>query len=664
MTRPLAPRPRPLSKRPRTADAALAGLVLAVVGLMIVPLPAWLLDLLLATNLTVSVAVLLVALYAGHALKVTTFPTLLLITTLVRLSLNVSSTRLILLHAYAGEVIQSFGRFVVHGNYVVGAVIFLILALIQFVVIAKGSERVAEVGARFTLDAMPGKQLAIDAELRAGSIDRREATRMRRELAREGHFYGAMDGAMKFVKGDVIASFFITIINIVGGLGVGIGQRGMEPLSALKRYGLLTIGDGLVTQIPALFLATAAGVLVTRVSGETSDRPLGEDLAVQIFGVPWALRMAGGFALVLSLVPGLPTIPFLCVGLLLLALSMLRARQLVKSPTRTSGADRAAPTGSGDSDRFVPTVSAWSLAVGPGLAAGMNDRVTGRARHAGLGTAVEAVRTTLFQQLGVPLPPCHPEVSDELGSRQIRVDVRELPVGDFTLDADVQPEALAEEVAERVLAILRPHAAELLGMAETRCLLDNLERVDPTTARQVIPKPVSLTLLADVLRRLVEEGVTIRDLRTILEALAPIAHAEQDPVTLSEHVRSHLSRTITLALTSGSGRVAVYQLDPSLEETIRDAISRTPAGSFLVLAPTAGREIVAAVRNLAARAATPPAQPRVLLTQPDIRRFVRQLVQHDLPGLQVVSHADLLPNTTIESLGRATLPPACEASPA
>ena len=259
------------------ADAVLAGLVIAVVGLMVVPLPTWLLDLLLASNLASSVAILLVSLYVSDALKIAAFPTLLLLTTLIRLALNVSSTRLILLQANAGHVIEAFGQFVVRGNYVVGGVIFLILSIIQFIVIAKGSERVAEVGARFTLDAMPGKQMAIDAELRSGSIDGAEARSRRRTLARESQFYGAMDGAMKFVKGDVIASFLITLINIIGGLAIGVGQRDMEAVGALKRYGLLTIGDGLVTQIPALVIATAAGVLVTRVASEEPDTPLGEE---------------------------------------------------------------------------------------------------------------------------------------------------------------------------------------------------------------------------------------------------------------------------------------------------------------------------------------------------------------------------------------------------
>src|SRR3954451_19991578 len=300
------------------AELGLALLVISVVAMMIVPLPTWLLDVLIASNLSIAVAILLVVLYVPDALAIATFPTILLLTTLFRLALNVSSTRLILLQANAGDVIKAFGTFVVRGNYVVGAVIFLILTIIQFIVIAKGSERVAEVGARFALDAMPGKQMAIDAELRSGAIDGSEARARRRMLVRESQFYGAMDGAMKFVKGDVIATLLITVVNILGGLAIGIGQKGLEPVAALKRYGLLTIGDGLVTQIPALLIATGAGVLVTRVASEEADTPLGAELAGQLFGQPQALRVGSFFVLLLSLIPGLPIVPFLVIGALLL----------------------------------------------------------------------------------------------------------------------------------------------------------------------------------------------------------------------------------------------------------------------------------------------------------------------------------------------------------
>src|SRR5450755_865396 len=337
------------------ADAVLAGLVIAVVGLMVVPLPTWLLDLLIASNLAGSVVILLVSLYVSEALKIGSFPTLLLITTLIRLALNVSSTRLILLQADAGEVIRAFGTFVVRGNYVVGAVIFLILTIIQFIVIAKGSERVAEVGARFALDAMPGKQMAIDAELRSGAIDGAEARIRRRSLVRESQFYGAMDGAMKFVKGDVIASLLITLVNILGGLAIGVGQKGLEPVAALKRYGLLTIGDGLVTQIPALVIATGAGVLVTRVASEEADTPLGAELANQLFSQPQALRIGGFFVLLLALVPGLPTLPFLAIGALLFLGSRARTKTLRSTKERALTEPAPRRTSSGDTDlRFVP----------------------------------------------------------------------------------------------------------------------------------------------------------------------------------------------------------------------------------------------------------------------------------------------------------------------
>src|SRR4051794_12407624 len=325
--------PSPLNlTRPKArfsvADAVLAAIVIAVVALMVVPLPTWLLDLLIASNLAGSVVILLVSMYVSEALKIASFPTLLLITTLIRLALNVSSTRLILLQANAGDVIKAFGGFVVRGNYVVGAVVFLILTIIQFIVIAKGSERVAEVGARFVLDAMPGKQMAIDAEVRAGTLDGNEARRRRRSLARESQFYGSMDGAMKFVKGDVIASLVITAINILGGLAIGVAQKGMPVVDALKRYGLLTIGDGLVTQIPALVLSTAAGVLVTRVASEEPDTPLGEELSRQLFGLPKAMRVAGVFVLLLAVVPGLPAIPFLVIAAALFLIARARQRQI------------------------------------------------------------------------------------------------------------------------------------------------------------------------------------------------------------------------------------------------------------------------------------------------------------------------------------------------
>ncbi len=635
------------------ADAVLAGLVIAVVGLMVVPLPTWLLDLLIASNLAGSVVILLVSMYVSEALKIASFPTLLLITTLIRLALNVSSTRLILLQADAGEVIRAFGQFVVRGNYVVGAVIFLILTIIQFIVIAKGGERVAEVGARFALDAMPGKQMAIDAELRSGAIDGSEARARRRSLVRESQFYGAMDGAMKFVKGDVIASLLITVVNILGGLAIGIGQKGLEPVTALKRYGLLTIGDGLVTQIPALLIATGAGVLVTRVASEEADTPLGAELARQLFGQPQALRVGGFFVLLLSLIPGLPTLPFLAIGVLLLFGSRARGKVLRKADE--APLTEVTPRRAGSAAmRFVPTVTPWGLEVSADLASFEDDEFRGtEVRRPGLRSAISAVREIVFRDLGVPLPPGRLAENAQLPARHVLLSIHEVPAHVFTVPAEVTDALLAEFVVGQVLSVLQTRAVDFLGIAETQGLLDELEQLAPATVRQVVPKPVAVTLLADVLRRLAEERVNIRDLRAILEALALVGHVERDPLNLAEFVRSQLRRPLTHALTQGGRELSVVLLEAQIEDTIRAAVSRTPAGSFLTLAPPAARDVVSAVRR--ALPSERSEAPLVVLTQPDIRRFVRKLLELDLRDVRVVSYAELLPEVAIRPVGRATL---------
>jgi type III secretion protein V len=642
------------------AELALATMVVAAVAMMIVPLPTWLLDLLIAANLSLSVAILLVVLYVPDALAVATFPTVLLLTTLFRLALNVSSSRLILLQANAGDVIKAFGNFVVRGNYVVGAVVFLILTIIQFVVIAKGSERVAEVGARFVLDAMPGKQMAIDAELRSGSIDGAEARRRRRLLARESQFYGSMDGAMKFVKGDVIASLFITVVNILGGLAIGVGQRDMEVVDALKRYGLLTIGDGLVSQIPALVLSTGAGVLVTRVASEEPDTPLGEELSRQIFGLPKALGAASVFVLVLALVPGLPAPPFLVLAAMLAFIARARSKQIARAELRA--ATEPPPVerhGEGRASPFVPVVVPWSVEVAADLGSALDEAGPRAAARGAIGirSAVFALRERLFAELGVPLPPPTVRVRADLPRAQVVVSLFEVPARVFTVPEAAPPDEVAALVADAAATLLRTRAADFLGIAETQRLLDELEQIAPATVRSVVPKPVPLTLLTDVLRRLLEEGVSIRDLRVILEALSTAAATEKDPLALTELVRVHLRRALTYRLTHGHGQLGVVLVDPTIEDTIRRAVTRTAAGAFLALPPAASRDLVAAMRRAAAEAAAqaPGAGGVVILTQPDIRRFVRKLVEADLPDATVVSFAELLPEVNLRPLARANL---------
>ena len=661
------PRPRraslPLSSL-GGADAGLAIGVVLIVALMVVPLPTWMLDILLAGNLSAAMAILLVVLYVPDAISIATFPTLLLITTLFRLALNVSSTRLILLQANAGEVIRAFGQFVVRGNYVVGAVVFLILTIIQFIVIAKGSERVAEVAARFVLDAMPGKQMAIDAEARSGAIDGNEARHRRRQLARESQFYGAMDGAMKFVKGDVIASVIIIFVNILGGLAIGIGQRGLGMETALKRYGLLTIGDGLVTQIPALVLSTAAGILVTRVASEEPDRSLGRELAAQIFGIPKALQVAGVFVLGLAIVPGLPALPFAFLGVLLLFAAQTRARQ-IRGEARRAAAEppRAASTGARHGPVFLPVVVPFAIEISRDLAPLLEDEARGEdVVRPGIFTVAQKIRDRIFTELGVPLPAARVRSDGTLAERHIVISLFEIPARVMTFAPEASAAEMLAELESAALALLRARAADFVGMAETQLLLDQLEQITPALVRQTVPKPVTLSLLADVLRRLVEEGVSIRDLRTILEALSMVAATEKDPLNLTEFVRSQLRRATTYRLTGGRRELSVCLLDPSIEEAIRHAVTKTSAGSFLALSPAAGRDVVAAIRRAmaegqtAAPAAGPaPPSTNVILTQPDVRRFVRKLVEVELPEATVVSFAELLPEISLRPVARATL---------
>jgi type III secretion protein V len=537
----------------------------------------------------------------------------------------------------------------VRGNYVVGAVVFLVLTTIQFVVIAKGSERVAEVAARFALDAMPGKQMAIDAELRGGSIDGIEAKRRRRSLQRESQFYGAMDGAMKFVKGDVVASVIIVLVNIVGGLAIGVAMKGLPIVDAMRRYGLLTIGDGLVTQLPALVLSTAAGVLVTRVASEEADTPLGDELVRQLLGVPKALQVAGGFVVLLAVVPGLPASPFLVLGAALLAIGSARSRATTAAQRRA--ATEAAPTdrarARGNEPTFIPLIVPWSIEVAPDLIPLLEKDTEG------LREMATRVREQVFADLGVPLPAPRLRATAGIPEGGVRLTLHEVPSDVFDLPADGSDDDRISWLRDRITARLRVRAADFLGLAEVQRMLDELEQFAPATVRNVVPKPVTVVLLSDVLRRLVEEGISVRDLRGVLEGLSTVAVNEKDALNLTEYVRAHMRRAITYRLTAGLGQLDIILLDPLIEDTVRRAITRTPAGAFLALPPQAARDILASVQ----RALTGTGQASaslVILTQPDIRRFVRKLLEPDLPNIAVVSFAELLPEVALKPVARAT----------
>ncbi len=632
-------------------EGGLALMVIFVLSLMIVPVPTWALDILLSANLSLSVAILLVVLFVKEPIAVATFPTVLLITTLFRLGLNIASTRLILLQANAGDVIRSFGEFVVRGNFVVGAIVFLILTMIQLLVVAKGAERVAEVGARFALDAMPGKQMAIDAELRSGAIDGNEARRRRRTLSRESQFYGAMDGAMKFVKGDVIASLLIVLINLFGGLAIGILQRDMDAAGALRRYGILSIGDGLVSQIPSMVLALAAGVLVTRVASEEEETPLGDELVKQLFGVPKALFVASAFVLLLSLVPGLPTLPFLVVAAALFLAGRARLKQMDREAHDADARPHAQKVTPRDADKpFVPVVIPLSVEVGSGLASLLVDE----GESLGVRSLAFALREQLFHELGVSAPPPFVSVSVQLADRAICLSISEVPIVKVELAENDERRDLLVKSVDVLFPAMRRRAAEFLGLHDVQRALDMVEEHYPAAVRSVVPKPIALPLLADVLRRLVDEGHSIRDLRAVLEALATASPQDRDPLALAELVRMQHKRVITHRVTGGATSARVVIVDGVIEETIRRGIQQTAGGAFLALAPAVTRDIAGAVRRAFGEAqhAWGAQSQHALLTQPDIRRFVRKLIELEFPEVMVISFAELMPEVTLSVVGK------------
>jgi len=617
----------------RYSDLLLAGLVAVIVGMMIVPLPAFVLDLFVTLNIAAAVSLLLIAIYVSEALRIATFPSLLLITTLFRLAIEVSATRLILLKANAGQVIHAFGNFVVAGNLVVGAVIFFILTLIQFIVIAKGSERVAEVGARFTLDAMPGKQMSIDAELRTGHIDAAEARRRRALLTRESQFFGAMDGAMKFVRGDAIAGIVVLLTNIVGGLIVGIVQKGMDPAAAAKTYTLLTIGAGLVSQIPALIISTAAGIIVTRVSSEEDG--LGQDIGRQILAQPKALAVAAALLGLLALVPGLPTAPFaVLAGLLgLTAFRIFQLDRLAAPRRRIAGVENSAPL-------LLPIAIDLSTELSQSLAA-----------QGGLGRLerqlLPAARERFFAETGIPLPAIcvRPNVAGLTGATYL-LQLQEVPMARGEAAAGAPEEA----IVLHLLKILRRHGHEFVGIEETQSLLDQLARTQPALVREVVPKVVAPARLAEILRRLAEEGISLRNLREILGALADRAPADSDPVGLTEQVRASLRRPITFAHTGGSGVLPMYSLDPMIEDTLREAVQRDASGATLALEPELSSDIVKAV----GRAVVDNPAP-VIVTAADIRWHLRHLLESEHREIAVLSYQEIEPDVKLESLGRITV---------
>ncbi|MEW9081091.1 flagellar biosynthesis protein FlhA [Caldanaerobacter subterraneus] len=669
----------------KASELTIALFVVGIVFLVIIPVPPLVMDFLLIFNITLSIIILLTTMYVKDSLDFYVFPSILLVTTLIRLALNISSTRLILTHAYAGGVIQAFGSFVIGGNPVVGFIIFLIIAIVQFIVITKGAERVSEVAARFTLDAMPGKQMAIDADLNAGLITEREALERRKQVQQEAKFYGAMDGASKFVRGDAIVSIIVIIINIVGGFIIGMAMKGMDANTALHTYTLLTVGEGLVNQIPALLISTATGIIVTRASSEFN---LGEDIVRQIFSEPRILKMASLLLFALVLVPLLPKLPLILMGSLFAYLGFattkrveikeeeqeesIRELESIRDPKKVYELLQIDPIELEFGYELIPLASGELL-----------DRIVMIRRQIALelGIVVPMIRL----RDNIQLKPNEYVIKikgNEIARGKVYVD-RYMAMTAGEIEEDVEgirerepafglPAIWVDEnerskveargytvvdvptvIATHLTHIIKQHAHELLGRQEVQNLIDNIKSTHPTLVEELIPKIMTVGEVQKVLSNLLREGIPIRDLVTILETLADYAPTAKDTDVLTEYVRQALARTISNRYASG-GRIEVITLDPAVEQIISSSITQTEHGSYLAIEPSTAQRILRNIQEVSKNVSLRGIQP-VILTAPVTRFYLRKLVEQISPDIVVLSYNELLPNIEVISVGTVKL---------
>jgi flagellar biosynthesis protein FlhA len=673
---------------------AAVGVVL-VVTMLIIPLPPMMLDLLITLNISAALAVVVATMYLGKALDFAAFPSLLLLTTMFRLAINVSVTRLILTTGDAGSVVKSFGQFVVSGNVIVGLVIFLILVVIQFVVVTNGAGRVAEVGARFTLDAMPGKQMAIDADLNAGLITDDQARSRRAEIAREADFYGAMDGASKFVKGDAMAAVLITAINLVGGIVVGMLQHHLPFSSATHQYSLLTVGDGLAAQIPALLISVATGIIVTR---SASEKDLGSDIANQVLRQRKAPLVAGAVISAFALIPGLPKLPFLFMGGMFAAAGWAVRNGMPEEVEAAAAAalpppEEPEPTVSKDSVIKELPIDPLELGIGFGLVPLVD-------RRSGGGTLVRRVsmiRRQIAGELGMVIPPVRIHDEIDLDSHEYVFKVRGSEVargrimaghqlamdpGDiggtlpgipttepaFGLPAIWVPESQHAEaealgytvvdgesvIVTHLTETIRRHAAQLLTRQDVKQLLDQLKETNEAVVTEVVPEVLSLGEIQRVLQALLAEGVSIRDLGTIVEAVGDKARITRDPSLLAEYARQALGRAITAPHLDAQQTLRAITLDPSIEQEVATSITQTTDGEYLAMEPARAQAVLGALRTQSDHAAARIGVRPVLLCSARVRRHLRRLVEHAVPHLSVCSYNEIAPGINVETIGVVT----------
>ena len=669
-----------MAQRPQELMVA-AGIV-TILGVMVMPIPTVFLDLLLSFSITFALIVLMVAVFMLSPLEFSVFPSLLLIITLLRLSLNIASTRIILLNgdrgsSAAGQVIESFGSFVVGGNYVVGTVIFIILVMINFIVITKGSVRTSEVAARFTLDAIPGKQMSIDADLNAGLITEQDARTRRKNLEREADFYGSMDGAIRFVRGDAIAGILITLVNIIGGFAIGVFQQGMDASEAAQVYTLLTIGDGLVSQLPALVVSTAAGLVVTRA---VSDKNLPGELVKQLLDQPYAFVIASGILFFFGLIPGLPHFPFLLMSLVAGFIAFYKMQDNEKVEQKQllkKEADAKVPIP--EKVESILPLDVMELEVGYELIP-----LVDADRNGELLERIKSIRRQFALEMGFIVPPLHIRDNLQLKSNEYAVLIkgvdiargsimmgRILAMNPGTTDREIDgintteptfglpavwvPSSKKQEaqmagytvvdpatvITTHIKETIKRHAHEIMGRQETQALLEKFKETNPKVVEELIPNALTLGKVQRVFQNLLREQISIRDLRTILEKLSDYASLSQDPDVLTEYVRQGLARPITKQYQSNDGTLSVMTLDRGIEDAIEGSIQRSEGGAFLALEPNVAERFLTRLKTMIEKITPNIETSPVLLASPGLRMHIRKFTERFLPELVVISHSEI-----------------------
>ena len=681
----------------RQGDVFLGVGVVVILFVMLVPLPTFVLDIMLSLSSSLSLLVLLTAMFMTSPLEFSIFPSLLLVTTLLRLALNVASTRLILLNGdqgpdAAGEVIRSFAEFVVGGSYVVGAVIFLILFILNKIVITAGTTRIAEVAARFTLDAMPGKQMAIEADLNSGLIDEAEATERRHNIRKEADFYGAMDGAGKFVQGDVTAGLFITLINLIGGILIAMLQKGMSWSDALTTFSLLSIGDGLVSTIPSIIVSTAAGLIVSRAAAEAK---MGEEYIAQLTYNSRVLKLASAVLFVFALVPGMPTLPFLTFSAMLFFLSRIIGNNETAEETKTAKSGAARHSEGADTPEEVQALlplDTLELEVGYGLIPLVDEEQNGN-----LLSRIRSIRRQFALDMGVVIPSLHLRDNLQLkpgqyvllikgnqaataeilidhylamdpGNAVHQVEGIETREPAFNLPAIWISEPQREEtmlagytvvdpatvIATHLTEVFKRHLADFLGRQEVQGLLDTLAKSAPKAVEDLVPGTLPLGVVQKVLQNLVRENVSIRDMLTIVETLGDYGGSTKNPETLTEYVRERLARTIIKTYLDSEGALPVITLDATVERTLQESVRQVDGGAYLSLNPAVAQKLVHNI-NLAVEGAVHTDGQPALLASPLVRPHLAQLVLRFLPNVPVISQAEIPPDTRLQGVGAVGL---------